>query len=281
MFYPIYAPNAPLLLTELTWLAGSLVLIGLAHFLLTVLLPLVPWAAGLDFFGEDSFISSSTISSSLSIWLDFSLLIDLKSNCDLAEVFKGCFQVSLEDFNGVSLALAASLGAESCDFEEWVDSSSLDSCSFSEDLVSSLIKIRPFFDEGSSEKALSHFEARESTMIFKGFGHFGNILMLADFSNKVPNLGLDDSMVDFVFEESLGPWFNKGSVLEEDLSFGFGSLWAFIFFLIMSDFLEDCGREKRIRVSKRYDILSIARVLESKKELKREMIMVVMVQAIR
>lgn len=88
-------------------------------------------------------------------------------------------------------------------------------------------------------------------MAFEDLGPFGEISTMEGFSDEALDLGLDVSIVDFIFEEYLGSQFKEGLVLEEDLSLGFGSLRAIIFFLIIRDCLLECRRRKRIKESKR------------------------------
>lgn len=109
----------------------------------------------------------------------------------------------------------------------------------------------PFFDGVFIEIALSLFKACEVVVVFGDLAHFWEILTMPYFSNKEPDLGLDDSMADFYIEESWRSQFEKGIVLEEDLSLGFGPLRAIIFFLIMRYWLLECTRGKRIREGKR------------------------------
>lgn len=79
---------------------------------------------------------------------------------------------------------------------------------------------------------------------------------MVDFSYKAPNLGLDEAMVDFIFKNSLG------SQLKEDLSFGFGSLRAIIFFLIVKDTCQIAREERELGIEE--ILLYIDRVMKGK-----------------
>lgn len=56
-------------------------------------------------------------------------------------------------------------------------------------------------------------------MIFGDVRDFEEILTIANFADEEIDIGLEGSMADIIFVESLGPCFKEVSVMEKDFSF--------------------------------------------------------------
>lgn len=72
---------------------------------------------------------------------------------------------------------------------------------------------------------------------------------MADFLKEEPNMCLEGFMEDFGFTKSLLSHYEEILILEKDFSFVLVSLYVIIFFLIVSDSLQDYKRGKRAKES--------------------------------